>query len=186
MIQENLGVSLGTCNFLEIFAVTTWVVSPKLQVLIVVSFVRVPQLNFIFCSVFPSFQFFLFSVNSQFCKNSGPTNWFLFFTTFFWEKWSRLFAPTKSLVKNRHMLTKRSSPKKVNLTLLCTEKIALFFRIFFDLPLFVAILFAKAIADNVRTKELLSKWRFYKFSSTEFSKLWDQMGRKPFFVDFFF
>ena len=57
---------------------------------------------------------------------------------------------------------------------------------FIDMPLHVAIIFAKAIADNLSTIELLNNWLFYKFPSTEFLKLWDQIGRKHIFVEFFF
>ena len=55
-----------------------------------------------------------------------------------------------------------------------------------DMPLYVAILFAKAIADNVWTNELLGKWIFYSILSTEFSKLWDQMGKNLFLSKFSF
>ena len=56
------------------------------------------------------------------------------------------------------------------------------------MPLRVAILFAKAIADNDWTTDLFSKWVFYKTPSTEFSKLWDQMRKNLFLsiVEFFF
>ena len=54
------------------------------------------------------------------------------------------------------------------------------------MPLHVAIFFAKAIADNLSTIELLNNWLFYKFPSTEFLKLWNQIGRKHIFVEFFF
>ena len=66
----------------------------------------------------------------------------------------------------------------MNLTVLSTKKFAIFISSFFiDMPLRVAILFARAIADNDWTTELLSKWIFYKTLSTEFSKLWDQMRK---------
>ena len=57
-----------------------------------------------------------------------------------------------------------------------------------DMPLRVARLFAKAIADNDWTTELLSKWIFYKIPSNEFSKLWDPMRKNLFLsiVEFFF
>ena len=59
---------------------------------------------------------------------------------------------------------------------------------FIDMPLRVARLFAKAIADNDWTTELLSKWIFYKIPSNKFSKLWDQMRKNLFLsiVEFFF
>ena len=69
------------------------------------------------------------------------------------------------------------------------EKIRNFVSNFFiDMPLDVAIFFAKAIADTDLTAELLRKWKFYKIPSTKSSKLWDQMGENLSLsiVEFFF
>ena len=121
-----------------------------------------------------------FLVSSRFRKTTRPWYW-LVFSPFIWKKWSRLFAPTKWLVRNRDTLTKRNSTEKVKILVKCTKNIALLVRFFFLICSYIwQNLYAKAIADNVWIKELLIEWIFYKIPSTGFSVLWDQMAKTYF------
>ena len=165
---------------MEVFPITSWVVNPKLQALIVVSFVTCHILTSCFVLFLRQFSALLFCHFSVLWK--PRTNILVsFFFTIFLREIKSSFAPTKWPVKNRHMLTKRNSQDKVFLTVLCMKKkCTLGSSFLIDMPLYVAILFAKAIADNVWTNELLGKWIFYNILSTEFSKLWDQMGKNLF------
>ena len=52
MVEENLAVKLERCKFMEVFPAATWVASPKLQALMVVSSVRATQFFFMLCSTF--------------------------------------------------------------------------------------------------------------------------------------
>ena len=150
-------------KFCVVYSATIWVVVPEMQPKMVVSFVKVPQFNFMLCSNLLYFQSFSFQSALIFVKAPDYVGGY-FLSPIFSEKRSRNFAPRKNCLRPALYYQRETIQRMWTSRFFGRKNLALFVRNLFICPYIWQNNFAKENAYKVWKNDLLSKWLFQKNS----------------------